>query len=317
MESTILPLEIVFEHRNYLPMAGLLLGCVATIAQILEDRGFSVVTALFAGLILAFTGLTAERCVDWSDPIRLALVTGKDHPNSPRSLYDAGKAIIVAAEATGKLDDSVRQKARAYFLRASALDKTNVYPATSAIVTGFHGKQVPKSAVDDLAFRLRNTPMFKSAPFLMLLTSLGNKTVSMAPEDVERLVTAALDNPDTSQGERALILNNYGRYLFVVQHDAQGAVSLTLAAAQMAPGNPFFQVNLTRLALALGQPEIAAGHLANARKWDLAGTYAQDIKELALQITEQKDRKGSKSETASPATKDGSLPADNARRRGA
>ena len=317
MESTILPLEIVFEHRNYLPMAGLLVGCVATIAQVVEDKGFSVVKVSFAGLIVAFAGLTADRCIDWGDPIRLALVTAKDHPNSPRSLYDAGRAVILSAEAAGKLDDSARERARVYFLRSMALDKTNVYPATSAIVTGFHGIQIPESAIDDLAFRLRNVPGFKARPFLMLLTSLGNQTVFMAPEDVKRLVTAAMDNPDASQGEQALILNNYGRYLFVVQHDAQEAVSLTLAAAQMVPGNPFFQVNLTRLALALGQPEIAAHHLANAEKWDLAETYAKDINELAIQIKKQEDHKGSKSEAANPATKNGSLPANNAQRRGA
>jgi len=241
-----------------------------------------------AVLLCVFAGLTASRAVDWADPIRLAIVTAKDHPDSPRSLYDAGRAVVLSAEAAGKLDDSVREEARAYFARAMTLNKTYLYPATSFILAAYHHKQVPRSLVDDLAFRLRHMPLFQVTPFLMLLKAAGDGQFSMAPTDVERAVDAALDNPGASRGARALILNDYGRYSFVVEHDAQGAVSLTLAAAEMAPGNPFFQVNLTRLALALGQPNIAEVHLAKAKEWDITAIYRKDVQELARQIKEQK-----------------------------
>lgn len=316
MESTILPLEIVFEHRNYLPMAGLLLGCVATIAPLAEDKRFSYIRMLFAVLIVIFAGLTADRSVDWGDPTRLALVTAKDHPNSPRSLYGAGRAIILAAEASGNLDDSVREKARTYFARSMALNRTYLYPATGVILTAYYHKKVPESAVDDLAFRLRSMPLFQATPFLMLLKATGNARVEMTPKEVARVVSAALENPGANQGMRAMILNDYGRYLFVAEHDAQRAVSLTLAAAEMAPENPLFQVNLTKLALALGQPAIAEAHLAKAKKWNVAGIYTRDVKELALQIKEQRDQRESKSEEVNPTTKEIPLPSSNVQRWG-
>ncbi len=292
LESTLLPLEIVFEHRNYLPMAGLLLGMIAAAGQMVEERAYKVSWIVLVVPVVIVSGLTADRSHDWGDPIRLARVTANNHPDSPRSLYDAGRAIIISAEAAGILDDSSREKALPYFQRAMTLDKIYVFPATSAMITGYHGKEIPKSAIDDLEFRLRKMPLFQATPFLMLLTSIGNGTVLVVPEDVERLVTAAMENPSANQAARAMILNNYGRYLFVVRHDAQSAVSLTLAAAEMAPGNPFFQVNLVRLALALGQPDIAAIHLKQAEDWNVAGIYTKDIEALRLQIDEQKGKEG-------------------------
>lgn len=289
MESTILPLEIVFEHRNYLPMAGLLMGTVVAVSHVRLPRPPTAIVCIGGVvLVLTFAGLTFNRSSDWGDPIRLALVTAEDHPSSPRSLYDAGRATIIAAEAEERLDDEARTHARSYFVRAMALDNTYVFPAISAILTGFHGKTVPESAVADLEYRLRNMPLFQATPLLMLLTRIGDGAVIVAPDDVERLVTASLDNPSAGPGARAMILNNYGRYLFVVRHDAQSAISLTLAAAEMAPGNPFFQVNLVRLALALGQPDIALAHLENAKAWDITGIYAKDIDALRIEIAEQK-----------------------------
>jgi hypothetical protein len=69
---------------------------------------------------------------------------------------------------------------------------------------------------------------------------------------------------------------------FNVGHDQQGAITLTLAAAQ-DPQNPYFQINLTKLALALGQPDKAAEHLALAERLNKVGTYDQEIGSLQLQ----------------------------------
>lgn len=304
MESTIIPLEIVFEHRNYLPMTGLLLGSLAALAQVTPVR---MRTSRVYGLIpimalCVLAGLTARRSLDWSDPVRLALVTARDHPDSPRSLYEAGRAIILTAEASGSLDDSVRGRAHTYFARAMRLNKTYLYAATSAILTGYHHKQIPEAAVHDLAFRLSNVRLFQVTPFLSLLKAVSDGAVLMKPSQVEQLVTAALDNRRVKPDVRAMVLNDYGRYVFVVQHDAQRAVSLTLAAAEMARQNPLFQVNLTRLALALDRPEAAEAHLAKAEKRNVAGIYTKDIMELAHQIKRRKARREGSSDVTHVTT---------------
>jgi hypothetical protein len=288
MESTILPLVIVFEHRNYLPMAGLLLGCTIAVAQTVDHWSPKVIKTVCVVLIATLAGLTANRSYDWGDQLRLALTTAKDHPDSPRSLYDAGRATIYAGEAAGALE-KVRGEARSYFLRAMHLDKTYVFPSVAYTLTYFGGKEIPESAISDLEFRLRETRSFPTAPFLALLSALADGSVLIPPKDVDRLVYAALDNHDTNAKDRAMILNNYAEYQFNIQHDAQTAISLTLAAAEIVPSNPFFQVNVANLALTLEQPEIAKQHVDKAEALDVTGQYAKQIGRIKSQIEHKPD----------------------------
>ncbi|MGH8541351.1 MAG: hypothetical protein ACRETW_12720, partial [Stenotrophobium sp.] len=138
----------------------------------------------------------------------------------------------------------------------------------------------------DLEFRLRETRTFPPDQFLLLLTALADGSVVLPPTDVERLVTAALDNHRVGPADRASILNNYGRYQFTIRHDAQSAISLTLAAAELAPNDPLFQLNLANLALKLNQPAIAAQALDRAEKLDRLGTYQADIQKIKGRIND-------------------------------
>ncbi|MBB6187256.1 hypothetical protein [Rhodanobacter sp. MP7CTX1] len=97
MESTVFPLELYFEHRNYLPSIGLFLAAVALAASLITRVlphthrpghirrliGLSTV-ALFAVLSLA----TLIRASAWSSWHGLAAEGVQQHPNSMRALLD-------------------------------------------------------------------------------------------------------------------------------------------------------------------------------------------------------------------------------------
>ena len=98
MESTVIPLEIVFEHRNYLPMAGLLIGVGALAANTtFHSRNPRLTLAICLAMLTLLAGATAQRNYSWRSPISLALDSARNHPNSPRSLYEAGRAVMFAA----------------------------------------------------------------------------------------------------------------------------------------------------------------------------------------------------------------------------
>ncbi len=81
LESTILPLEMVFEHRNYLPMAGLTWPLAALLANALPPRRLAVTaTALLLGLALA----SGHRAWLMADPARLVRHDLRWHPDSLR-----------------------------------------------------------------------------------------------------------------------------------------------------------------------------------------------------------------------------------------
>ena len=104
MESTILPLELVFEHRNYLPMAGLLLGIVCAVAPWLASRWSARIgCARCAVLLFWLAGLTAVRAASWGNPL-----DARAHRCAPSSgflafdQYEAGRSIVIAGAMKGE-----------------------------------------------------------------------------------------------------------------------------------------------------------------------------------------------------------------------
>lgn len=287
MESTILPLEIVFEHRNYLPMTGVILGAVAVAsnsATVQRHGRHATMLSVLALLLLA--SATAIRNHSWRSPISLAMDTARHHPESPRSLYDAGRAVMFAA--SQGTDDDKRQariEARAYFVQAMALDETDPFSAIAHVLTFFDGADpVSEEIASDLEYRLRHMPLFKATPVLRLFDAISEGRISMSPDSVRKLFEASMENPSISSPQRAMMLNNYGRYHFVALGNPQEAVSLTLAAAAEQPHSPLFKINLAKLALALKQPQRARIYAQSAEETDRTEVFAPQIKSVHKQI---------------------------------
>lgn len=289
MESSAIALELTFEHRNYLPMVGLLVGLVAGLRSLPVASNPKLLSIMAVATIAACTTLTACRAATWNNPLNLAIAFAKHHPLSARSQYDAGRAIVFRATGEGHVNEG-RVAARPYFQRAMELDSTSVHSAVALVLTYANGDTVPEAALDSLNFRLRNVRRFFPESPLALMNALSDQWVLIPADEVKRLVTSALDNPATNSAAHASILNAYGRYQFQVQHDTQAAISLTLAAAEQEPRNPRYRLNLANLAIALKKARLASENLVAAQALDPAGIYADErdnienrIQELQLQ----------------------------------
>ncbi|GAB3286847.1 hypothetical protein [Parahaliea aestuarii] len=87
LESGFLALEMVFEHRNYLPSIGICLLLGSLLLQVLNriDASRRVWAVAFLGLVLM--SLLAARVHTWSNDLRLAQSNLARHPDSVRSNY--------------------------------------------------------------------------------------------------------------------------------------------------------------------------------------------------------------------------------------
>lgn len=94
LESTIIPLELVFEHRNYLASYGPLLAFGYYLsADSLWSRvnARPLVIALLPLAIIAYLGDALHtRAREWSNPSTFALTEYHNHPNSARALFHIG-----------------------------------------------------------------------------------------------------------------------------------------------------------------------------------------------------------------------------------
>ncbi len=91
VESSILPLELYFEHRNYLPAFGMLLGLAGT-AELLTRRidpgalpRWKLGLLAAGGYALALGVATGARAFVWADEGRLLIREAAQHPESVRA----------------------------------------------------------------------------------------------------------------------------------------------------------------------------------------------------------------------------------------
>jgi hypothetical protein len=128
VESSILPLELVFEHRNYLPSVGVaILAAFAMLQFFMRFNQQRLWIALCAMLGILAT-LLFVRTHAWSDEMTLARFNVVNHPNSARANFFYANALFKRFELSRELDlpeDEQRALAvtsRRYFERMYALD---------------------------------------------------------------------------------------------------------------------------------------------------------------------------------------------------
>ncbi len=119
VESSFLPLELYFEHRNYLPAAGLLLAAVGLVATGLERlvgaaRSERPGIALVSLIMLVFAASTLSQALVWRSKASLGAQGIASHPLSLRANLDYATAALQegrladARAAMSRLDDSAR-----------------------------------------------------------------------------------------------------------------------------------------------------------------------------------------------------------------
>ncbi|MBF0172220.1 MAG: hypothetical protein HQL83_02115 [Magnetococcales bacterium] len=97
LESTFLPLELYFEHRNYLPLLGItfiIAGGLLQVYRHAQTMRARILTLLLGGVIVVPLGLLSrEESMLWGQPFRQALVWAEENPESMRALLNWGNVL--------------------------------------------------------------------------------------------------------------------------------------------------------------------------------------------------------------------------------
>jgi tetratricopeptide (TPR) repeat protein len=99
LESTHLNLAIYFEHRNYLPSIGilfLLAWATLRLAAAVPRPRLIIGAALAFGLLCA--AVNAQNVLIWRDPLRSAVESVRNRPDSPTALMALGNRLLAAGQ---------------------------------------------------------------------------------------------------------------------------------------------------------------------------------------------------------------------------
>ncbi|MDE2028363.1 MAG: tetratricopeptide repeat protein, partial [Candidatus Omnitrophica bacterium] len=119
-ESSIFPInDVIFEHRLYLPMAGLSLFIVAGVYYLVGRRSLRAMTAVLILIVAVNTALSYQRNKVWKDEFTLWGDTIQKSPHKARPYNNLGNAYLKE----GKFDLAIKN-----FNKAIALDPAYAEP---------------------------------------------------------------------------------------------------------------------------------------------------------------------------------------------
>lgn len=191
MESTIWPLELYFEHRNYLPMVGVLAAismALPSITSVVLRR-----SALFAALawLCMCTAMTSVSSPIWGSQHALAKIWTREHPNSLRAVE------ILAKD---QFENGDRDAARRTLMEAIGRNPANGNLAAQVLLVDCHAGVLDAGDFDWAEGKLAQGNFSRSAleglAMLRGLIADGTCNPSGARDGEVRLIRLLSVDPD-------------------------------------------------------------------------------------------------------------------------
>ncbi len=281
LTGTILPLELIYEHRNYFASFGLLLALVPLLAA--PTHGASALPmalpryALLAGLMLCWTALTALTSHAWGDPLRLAEDLASRAPQSPRAQYELGRTYIIYSN----YDPASPFTPLAYapLERSAALPDASILAEQALIFMNSRMHLPLKDAWwDSMIAKLRaHKPGVQDESSLAALTQCQRENRCDLPKNrMTAAFEAALAHPDPS----SRLLATYGDYAWNVLDDHVLGEQLIQRAVNGAPNEPAYQITLIRMLQAQGRTNEARLALRHLEALNIGGRLNASIAEF-------------------------------------
>ena len=288
MESTILPLEIAHEHRNYLPLFGILLPLFALLTQSLAKKGISQTLgiALAVSSITYFGLITALRAHAFGDSLRLTQMEVAHHPNSPRAQYEAGLA-LAALPAASNPGSPIYAFARKHYEESTRLDSVSKHGLVGLIHLNCQaGIPVDRPWIETLEERLEKSPFGPGDRTLMF--NLKEMAISgafcLGRDDIENLFDAAQNNRTIQPHTRAWLLSSRADYLWLGQRDLEAAKSALRESLTLMPGDASNRLKWAQLVYLSGDKEQTRQLLFELRDAALSTEERNTLRELLAEI---------------------------------
>lgn len=268
VESSFLALELVHEHRNYLPMVGILLAvfyCLFAIARKPAIGNLSVVAII--AFIALFGVVTSLRASQWSNNFSLFVSEAQNHPDSVRANYEAGRQYMALYE-QNRGDRRLFDQAWHYLERSTKLDNRSTLGFFGLIyLSNIDRRPIDPGLINDLALRLAVTffGAFENTTLERLAAVNGEREPALSHNAVVTLYDAALSNPTIQPIVRGMLYSSLSGYYANQRHNYAMATSLAIKATEAAPDQAAFNIDYAKLLVVLHQFKAAREQLQIAR----------------------------------------------------
>jgi len=278
LTATFIPLELVYEHRNYFASLGICLVLADVLLLLPRSNGARRIGALLAAAaVLAFAGLTHLRALEWSNPYRFAASEAEKHPTSPRAAFE--RARIVVSLTDYQADSPWIAYAWRDLERARQVPGASILPHQAALTLAARTGTLSSRSTwwRDLRRLLADQPLGpenKNALIALTDCAASGKCVFPRHEMLATYATAI-----RAHGQDPILLSTKGKYTLHVLGNADVALPLWRAAA--SHGDADLHYNLVRLLIDMGRYDEAQSEIVRLR--DAGKSGQRDAMVLDLQ----------------------------------
>jgi protein O-mannosyl-transferase len=277
LTGTILPLELIYEHRNYFASFGLLLAIVPMLA-VPQASAFALPRlVLLAGLLLCWSTLTAFTSYAWGNPLRLAEDLASRAPQSPRAQYELGRTYIIYShyEPTSPFTSL----AYAPLETAASLPDSSILPEQALIFMNARMHLPLKDAWWDsmiAKLKVRRSGVQDESSLGALTQCARERRCDLPTDRMMQAFLAALSHPNPS----ARLLATYGDYAWNVLDDHALGERMTAEAVRTAPDEPAYLITQVRMLAAQGRDAEAKQALKQLESLNIGGRLNNGLTEL-------------------------------------
>jgi len=213
LESTFIPLEIAAEHRNYLPMLGILLPLTYyAISPNVHSTSIRLRRFALLSVIVLFAGITASRAHQWGDPLVMRTLEVQRHPNSVRANIDIGHLYNYIPPNSEENAIELYDKAAFHYRQAANVGPANVAGLTSLLaMNAERSLQIDSALVEELEHRLATAPFGppNKNSLIGVARCIAIGSCNVDSEVIDRLYRAALSNPTLTGNLRSQIVSEF------------------------------------------------------------------------------------------------------------
>ncbi|MCE5234357.1 MAG: hypothetical protein ABFC67_04265 [Mizugakiibacter sp.] len=276
LTATILPLELVYEHRNYFASFGLLLAAVPPLAGAAAPMPLAR-RVLLGGLLVLWGAQTALTAYAWGNPLRLAEDLALRAPASPRAQYELGRTYVVLSN----YDPASPFTPLIYapLERAMALPGSSILPEQALIMVNARlHRPLEPAWWDGMTAKLKaHKPGVQDESSLGALTQCAREKLCDLPRDrMLEAFLAALSHPHPS----ARMLATYADYAWNVLGDRALGLRMAGEAVDAKPNEPAYHITQVRMLAAMGRRADAMQALQQLQSLNVGGRLDRNLAEL-------------------------------------
>jgi hypothetical protein len=283
LTATILPLELVYEHRNYFASLGLILAVVPTLMPPgPRERAHSHIAKWFRGAVLCafllwWAGVTAMTAYSWGDPLDLARELADRGAASPRAQYELGRTNIIYSHYVPS--SPYTRDAYAPLERAAALPRSSILPQQALIFMNARMGLPTKDAWwDSMVAKLKSRqPGVQDESSLIALSQcMQDKGCDLPQARMTQAFAAAVSHPNPT----ARLLAAYGDYAWNVKGDRNLGEQMQQLAVQAAPREVAYRITFIRMLVAQQQFGEAQQQLKALEALNVGGYLDESLRQL-------------------------------------